>query len=323
MRDVSLFDLDEAMPITISRDLAVRLFPSQEMADYLAGQKLHIETLIETISGAPIPLREKQEIFQSLAGQYGTPFATLADEADEALRVLATKPGEFFYVKNCWPDYDESYVDVDGMAPYPDLGKALDGIQRFLVEEECAEDSVYWFLLEKWTLNEQGQYVCPYTYTVANGEVLFYNKGNEGYLFDQSTNLNLPIPFHPGDLVRLDCAPFAFRANAVILEVGDNCDCCCVQAMFREENRNWSAGALKHSHVFPNGYFPLLSPLYRLSRIRREELDEDEKILDDVSRFVAGNDKRGYALWMEVAYKHDSGLPEVEVRNFIETATIK
>lgn len=317
MRDSLSFDLDGAMAITIDRDLAGRLFPSHEMADYLAGQEFDIETLIETINGAPIRLREKQEIFQSLAGQYGDPFATLADEADEALQALVTKPGEFFYVKNCWPDYDESYVDVDGMAPYPDLGKALDGIQLFLMEEECAEDSVYWFLLEKWILNEQGQYVCPYTYTAANGEVLFYNKGNEEYLFNQSTNLNLPIPFHPGDLVRLDCAPFAFRANTVILEVGDNCDCCCVQAMFQEENGSWSAGALKHSHVFPNHYTPLLSPLYRLSSIQREDLVEDEKILDEVSRFVAGSDKRGYALWMEVAYKHDSGLPEAEIRDFM------
>lgn len=318
MRDASSFDLDEAMPITIGRDLTARLFPSREMANYLAGQKLSVWTLIETVNGAPVPLREKLDIFRSLAGQYGDPFATLASEADEALQALITKPGEFFYVKNCWPDYEQRDVDVDGMEPYPDLNKALDGIQRFLEEEECVEDSVYWFLLEKWVLNEEGQYFRPYTYTVANGEVLFYNRENEGYLFNQSTNLNLPIPFHPGDLVRLDCAPFAFRANAVILEVGDNCDCCCVQAMFREENGNWSAGALKHSHAFPGHYRPLLSPLYRLSSIQREDLAEDEKFLEEVSQFVSGSDKRGYALWMEVAYRHDSGLPEAEVRNFIK-----
>lgn len=317
MRDSLSFDLDGAMAIPIDRDLTGRLFPSQEMADYLAGQKLRIGRLVETINGAPIPLREKQEIFQSLAGRYGDPFSILADEAEEALRALATKPNEFFYVKNCWPDYDEGDIDIDGMSPYPDLGKALDGIQLFLLEEECADDSVYWFLLEKWILNEQGQYVCPYTYTVTNGEVLFYNKGNGRYLLDQSTNLNLPIPFHPGDLVRLDCAPFAFRANTVILEVGDNRNCCCVQAVFREENGNWSAGALKHSHVFPNHYAPLLSPLYRLSSIQREDLAEDEKILEEVSQFVTGSDERGYALWMEVAYKHDSGLLEAGIRDFM------
>lgn len=309
---------DKYAPMTMSQELAERLFSSREMAGYLAGQEFDVGTLIETITGAPIPLRDKLDIFQSLAGQYGEPFPVWADEANEALRALDTKPGELFYVKNCWPDYDESFVDVGGMEPYPDLNKALEGIQCFLEEEECAEDSPYWFLLEKWILNETGQYVCPYTYTVADGEVLFYNKADEDYLFDQSTHLNLPIPFRPGDLVRLDCAPFAFRANTVLLEVGDNCDCCCVQAMFREENGNWSAGALKHGHAFPNHYTPLLSPLYRLSSIQREDLAEDEKILEEVNQFVAGSDKRGRALWMEVAYKPDSGLPEAEIRKFME-----
>lgn len=319
MRDTMTLDLDWGASVIMGQELAERLFPSREMADYLAGRELSVSTLIETINGAPVPLREKLDIFRSLAGQYGEPFATLANEVDEALQALVTKPGEFFYVKNCWPDYEQRDVDVDGMEPYPDLDKALDGIQRFLEIEECVEDSVYWFLLEKWALNGEGQYFRPYTYTVADGEVLFYNKENEGYLFDQSTNLNLPIPFHPGDLVRLDCAPFAFRrANSVILEVGGNCDCCCVQAMFREENGNWSAGALKHSHAFPGNYRPLLSPLYRLSSIQREDLTEEEKILEEVSQFVSGSDKRGYALWMEVAYRHDSGLPDAEIRNFMK-----
>ena len=318
MRDIMTFELDGHTPVTIGQELAERLFSSREMANYLASRELSVCTLIETINGAPIPLREKQKIFQSLAGRYGDPFTILADEADDALRALVTKPGEFFYVKNCWPDYDAHNVDVDGMEPYPDLNKALEGIQCFLSKEYLYEDSPYWFLLEKWVLEESGQYVRPYTYTVADGEVLFYNKADEGYLFDQSTNLNLPIPFHPGDLVRLDCAPFAFRANTVLLEVGDNCDCCCVQAMFREENGNWSAGALKHNHVFPNNYRSLLSPLYRLSSIRREDLAEDEKILEEISQFVAGSDERGRALWEEVAYKHNSGLPEAEIRKFME-----
>ena len=88
--------------------------------------------------------------------------------------------------------------------------------------------------------------------------------------------------------------------------------------MFREENGNWSAGALKHGHAFPNHYTPLLSPLYRLSSIQREDLAEDEKILEEVSQFVAGSDERGRALWEEVAYKHNSGLPEAEIRKFME-----
>lgn len=321
MEDITELDLAGYAPIPLGKDLASRLLSSREMAVYLADQKLSVGTLIETIQGAPVPLEDKREIFQSLARQYGGPFLNLAQQADKAIQGLVTKPGEFFYIKNCLPDYDTGFVDVDGMEPYPNLNSAMEGIRRFLLEEECAENSVYWFLLEKWSLNGEGQYVCPYTYTVADSKILFYNRAGEGYLFEQSTHLNLPIPFRPGDLVRLDCAPFAFRANAVILEVGDNCDCCCVQAMFREANGNWSAGALKHGHTFPNYYMPLLSPLYRLATVRREDLAEDEKLLEEVSRFVSGSGERGAsleaALVAALAYGHNAGLPESEIRDFL------
>ena len=65
MKDTAALDLVGYAPITMRRDLAERLFPSREMADYLAGQKMRVETLIETINGAPVPLEEKREIFQS------------------------------------------------------------------------------------------------------------------------------------------------------------------------------------------------------------------------------------------------------------------
>ena len=46
------------------RKLLRRLFPSQEMADYLAEQDLSDETLIKIIAGAPVALREKLEILK-------------------------------------------------------------------------------------------------------------------------------------------------------------------------------------------------------------------------------------------------------------------
>lgn len=314
-----------------------KLFPSQEMADYLAGQELSDEVLIEIIAGAPIALQEKLGILRSLIRQENDPFDRLAHEINEALHALNTNPGEFFYVKNGWPDYDVGEADIDPMEPYPDLERAICGINQFLKEEreiyqdymeeeECNEDSCYWFILEKWTLSKEGKYVCPYNYIVVNGEVLYFEKGAyEGLCLSNlpysSVNLNLPIPFHPGDIVRLDCVPFAFRANAVLLEVGNNSGCCSVQAMFRNENGTWSVGALKHSHVFPNFYEPLFSPLYRLSTVQ-EELANEEKILEEVSQFVAGSDKRGYALWMEFLHKNNSDkrnseLSEAEIRAFI------
>lgn len=310
------------------QELMRKLFPSQEMADYLAGQELDPEDLLEAIAGAPIPLREKSGILQDLAQESNEPFAFWAREVNTALRALDTKPGEFFYLKSGWPDYEEGWADIDPIAPYPDLERAMRGIQQFLEEEECIEEDCYWFLLEKWVLNEMGNYVCPYVYTVAKGEVHYFEKKDKkapridifsSSTFFESTHLNLPIPFRPGDIVQLDCTPFAFRANAVILEVGDNKDCCCVQVIFRIEDGTWSAGALKHGHGFSQHYTPMLSPLYRLSTVR-QELAQEEKILEEVSKFVAGSDKKGYALWAQIAFEH---ISEAKIRDFIQRETLK
>lgn len=62
MRDTMTLDLDWNASVIMGQDLSERLFPSREMADYLAGQELSICTLIETINGAPVPLREKRDV---------------------------------------------------------------------------------------------------------------------------------------------------------------------------------------------------------------------------------------------------------------------
>ncbi len=136
------------------RKLMRKLFQSQEMADYLSVYELSEEKLIETIGGAPISLEEKLDMLQSLTKWEGDPFAASACEVKKAIQSLTTKSGEFFYVKNCWPDYEEGWPDIGPMEPYPDLKSAMHGIRLFLEEEKCDRGSCYWFILEKRTLHE-------------------------------------------------------------------------------------------------------------------------------------------------------------------------
>ena len=56
---------------------------------------------------------------------------------------------------------------------------------------------------------------------------------------------NIPIPFHAGDIVTLDCRPFAPVSHTVILKIGDNRDCCCLQSLYREDNGTWDTEAVK------------------------------------------------------------------------------
>ncbi len=47
--------------------------------------------------------------------------------------------------------------------------------------------------------------------------------------FCNCSDLNLPVPFVPGDIISIDCRPYAKVKHAVILQLGDNHDCCSVQ----------------------------------------------------------------------------------------------
>ena len=111
-----------------------------------------------------------------------------------------------------------------------------------------------------------------------------------------NSDLNLPIPFRAGDIVTVDCRPFAPVSHAVILEVGDNFDCCCVQALYRRRNGTWDTGAVKHGYILPGRELPQLSPLYRLATFHGQ-LPKEERLMEQVSRYVNGEEARGSALW--------------------------
>ena len=83
--------------------------------------------------------------------------------------------------------------------------------------------------------------------------------------------------------------------GAVLLEVGDNTDCCCVQAFCRGGNGTWTIGALKHGNLFSDRDC-FLSPLYRLEAYPKP-LPESDSLLQNIQDFIAGDETRGRLLW--------------------------
>ena len=78
---------------------------------------------------------------------------------------------------------------------------------------------------------------------VLGTEVCYFSSSRREYPdFSIYNDVNLPVPFHAGDIVTIDCRPFAPVSHAVILEVGDNCDCCCLQALYYAGNGTWDMG---------------------------------------------------------------------------------
>ena len=88
--------------------------------------------------------------------------------------------------------------------------------------------------------------------------------------------------------------PFADKRTIVILEVGDNRDCCCLQAFSREPDGSFTIGAVKHGHIGVGAY-PCISPLYTMTIYKGKMIPQHE-VLSTISDYISGSEERGARL---------------------------
>lgn len=277
------------------------IFPSSEMASYLAERALTRRELRDAVAYAPVPLARKRDIFLQLAsGKDASYFRRQAGAIEGAIREMRAKPGEFFYLKCCRYSDESVFSEEEGLEPYLTWEHIFERIREYLGYMEDDEKELVSFKVEKWLPDGTGRLKNDYDYTVFGAETCYvaYNNSSrwEWPGFSTDCDLNLPVPFHAGDIVTIDCRPSAPASRAVILETGDNRDCCCLQALYRNDDGTWDTGAVKHGRVLPNHYFPDISPLYRLATFHGR-LPEEERLLEQVSGYVDGDEERGSGLW--------------------------
>ena len=314
------------------------IFPSAEMASYLARcpfgddvspqercggfddappEKLPLfrHRIGDAVAGALIPLKRKRELFLLLAeGEKDGYFSAWADGASRIVQEMEPKPGEFFYLIACSYEEDMGRIKEEAVGAFLTWEHIFGAIEEYLGSDADEEERLNWsFYVEKWTPDGGGRLNNDYGYTVVDYKVCYCNCCCEGLPvwerldFSGYEDLNLPVPFHAGDMVTFDCRPFGPVSHGVILEVGDNRDCCCLQALYRERDGTWDTGAVKHGHVFPGYHSSKMSPLYRLSSFYGQ-LPEEEGLLESVSRYVNGDEKRGAALWNHIFELTDRGI---------------
>lgn len=275
------------------------IFPSPEMASYLAGCDLIREDIRDAVAYAPIPLSRKRDLFLRLAsGNDNSYFHRQATCIERAIREMQPKPGEFFYLKSC-RHFDKIGTEEESLEPYLAWEHILERVREYLGYFEADEQELVWFLVEKWSPDGAGRLKNEYEYTIFGTEVCYFShisSKRDWSDFSTYNDVYLPVPFRAGDIVAVDCRPFAPVSYAVILEVGDNRDCCCLQALYHNGDGIWDKGAVKHGHVLPNHRSMGLSPLYRLAAFRGR-LPEEERLLEKVSQYVNGEEERGSALW--------------------------
>lgn len=87
---------------------------------------------------------------------------------------------------------------------------------------------------------------------------------NDFTLFSSGNDLNLPTPFRAGDILHIDCRPFAPKTSITVTDNHLEFDCCNPQCEYDGENGEKKRGALKHSHIYKENVIESVSPLYDL-----------------------------------------------------------
>ena len=284
---------------------------SEEMESYLIGDEPNDFQMIDIILGAPLPLTEKRNLLELLDTPDSKVFDDVSDcirEFDDALAALELKDGEIFTLSECW--YDDDILDEKKAfaEPFLSFQAAAEYIKKMIEEEtediDDIDEYVCWTEITKWIPVGEGKMKDIYSYTFVGNEIHYFrrivNPPRKRFRWHRSSlDLNLPIPFKPGDIITLNCLPFRPVKHAVLLEV-ENRDCCGVQMLYPRKNKITGdtileTGALKHGDGW-EGYFPMLSSLYRLSKYKGE-LSGEERILMDVQKLIYQNEETGRKLW--------------------------
>ena len=280
-------------------------FESEEMKAYLIAhhEVLNAEQLNEIIAGAMLPLRVKAELMKEVD-------ESSYRDIKEALNALDLKPGQFFifFLEGTEVRDGNEEPDHECIGPCTDLRKAISYIRdccELPKEESLWEhrfDYDWWSSIELYEPKDDGSYFNSYTYYMVTDEICYFDKGlsmsdhgfycdSDGHYSWDGINLNISIPFKPGDIVTIDGRPFCGIKHVLLTDVGD--DCCGVQALYKRANGEWGVGAVKHGTVYDRYDKPMLSPLYRLEKFVGEKT-ADDYFLESISLDYNNNLKKAY-----------------------------
>ena len=303
------------------KSIICNIFPSEDMKAYLCEHvdDLRKSQIMDMIAGAMIPLERKQRFFERLAeieeangavsmdeyleseSYWEAPYRMYAEKIAKALADLhiKSKEGGVLLMREC--ELREGEHKLLGDLPffsYDKFDTYLDGYMEN-IEDYIYDSTLFWHELEKYVEDEKGDLkeVCDYIFV--NGEVMFYTYCEDFDCWPDS-DLNLPVPFQPGDIIEVNAAPFSKKKKGVILQIQDNHDCCAIQVLHLDSENMIDNAALKHSSFFydDNGSI-VLSALYTAS-IYKGALKESEDYLKIVSEFVDGDEAKGDALWCKL-----------------------
>ena len=270
------------------------IFPSEDMKKYLCEHvsELRKWEIMEMIAGAKIPLERKRSFFERLADLEDTngcatseknnkpeffweasyrKYVEKIEQALNDLHIKSKEEGMLLMQERMLQDGEHKILGDLPFFSYEKFDAYLEDYFKY-ADELSNEEEYRWHMIEKYNEDENGNLVEVCDYIFVNGEVMFY-------------------------CIEVDAKPFSMKKKGVILQIGDNIDCCCVQVLHAKDGSIIDNSALKHSsYIYDNNGWINLSALYTAS-VYKGILEEKEEYLKIASDFIAGDEKKGYALW--------------------------
>ena len=283
----------------IKGEIIGRLIKDKAFADYLTKANLSEYDTAKLVCHAPISLFEKQSLYKKLlekkrAESINGESVNVDDRfsCENYLRIVTRatddlnlpKDGTFLLVGH---SFDNGYDERFECAPF----RSYRAVQKYLNEtfDEGGEENI-WYTLEKWLPESEEtlglREVCEFAFIgkepcFYKDLRYFYDKEfrmrnrrqllpeNDFTLFSSGNDLNLPTPFQPGDILHVDCRPFAPKTIVTVTDNRSRFDCCNPQCEYTGDNGEKKRGALKHSHIYREDVIESVSPLYNLEWEKR------------------------------------------------------
>ena len=302
--------------------------PSFEMKEYLKHRAITPENIIQIIYYSPFNIKRKLTALHKLQKEFSkdddivtkgitmssgqVPGYAICKACINAIEMSlkAIEDDGVFTIDRHDLDYDLSKDINRGLEFNEGVFAKWSHVTEFIesVKEEYSNPEYYvWYSIWKWKKDESGR-LYPYVrYIMVRDEVWLIDIDDKetsvfnSYAFE-SKNLNVPVPFAAGDIVEVNPYPFGPGKRIVILDtgrdIGTEKDCCALQGLFKTGRDKWRTGALKHSNLFYDTE-GMVSILYTM-KICREELYENESLLQLVRDFIRGRDEKGRWLWNQL-----------------------
>lgn len=297
------------MTIELKQEI-LDLIESPELHVYLMehAERLKLRDYVSIIAGAPVGLKRKQGLLYKLREtsdikQQDMDYLKLCCECmDQAVRYLTMESEKIFLIQLMGYNDDNKSDIMDGpyiMTSFEDMKKAVQ--EYYWNEPDSTWNTLYWrveLYLDGEHEIKKNEFLSPmYTYIMnKDGEIQYfiheklssnYLKGPLGsmaeWLFHSvCPDLNLPVPYQTGDVLFIDCRPYAPDAFYCRLkEVGD--DCCGIQCEYVNPEGEIETGALKHGDYFFNHrkVYQYLSPLYKAKIVSKDELNWDDYLKEN------------------------------------------